>query len=57
MVYKIPSNQKEMHDSRVSVLKKVVDKYNYENVNFPAGYDDVETFEQTNKVAVFCLLC
>jgi hypothetical protein len=42
-----------MHDDRVSVLKKVDDKHSYEDVNLPAGYDDVETLEQNNKVAVF----
>ena len=27
------------------------DKYNYDNMNFPAGYEDIETFENNkNKV-------
>ena len=34
-------------------FKKIDDKYSYEDVNFPAGYDDVETFEQNNHVSVF----
>ena len=50
---KYHQTNKMNHDDRISVLKKVDDKYNYENMNFPAGYDDVETFEANNKVAVF----
>ena len=50
---KYHQTKKEKNDDRVSVLRKIDDKYDYEDVNFPAGYDDVETFEQNNKVAVF----
>ena len=50
---KYHQTKKDKNDDRVSVLKKVDDKYSYENVNFPAGYDDIETFEENNKVAVF----
>ena len=35
---KYHQTKKEMHDSRVSVLKKVDDKYSYKNVNFPVGF-------------------
>ena len=50
---KYHQTKKSDHDSRITVLKKVNDKYNYDNMNFPAGYDDIETFEHNNKVAVF----
>ena len=37
---------------RLSVLKKVEDKYNWEGVNFPTTLDDIQTFEDNNKVCV-----
>ena len=37
---------------RVSVLKKVEDKYIWEGVNFPATLEDIQTFESDNKVCV-----
>ena len=40
------------NDDRISVLNKVEDKYNYDNVNLPASYDDVKIFEDNNKVCV-----
>ena len=40
------------NDDRISVLNKVEDKYNYDNVNMPASYDDVKIFEDNNKVCV-----
>ena len=43
---------KAKHCDRVSVLKKVEDKYNWEGVNFPATLEDVQTFENNNKVCV-----
>ena len=50
---KYHQTKKEKNGDRVSVLKKIDDKYNYDNMNFPAGFDDIETFEKNNKVAVF----
>ena len=32
--------------------KKVVDKYNYDDMNFPTSYDDIKTFEENNKVCI-----
>jgi hypothetical protein len=46
---KYHQTKQEKNDDRVSVLKKVVDKYNYDNVNFPASYEDVETFEEKRR--------
>ena len=43
---------KVAHCDRLSVLKKVEDKYNWEGVNFPATFDDIQTFENNNKVCV-----
>ena len=50
---KYHQTKKEKNCDRTTVLSKIEDKYNYENVNFPAGFDDIETFEKNNKVAVF----
>jgi elongation factor Tu len=46
---------KDKHSDRITVLKKVDDKYNYDDVNFPASYDDIKQFEHNNKSLSFCL--
>ena len=46
-------SSKAKNDSRTTVLRKILDKYNYDRVNFPAGFDDIETFEQNNEISVF----
>ena len=43
---------KTTHCDRLSVLKLVEDKYDWEGVNFPASFDDVQTFENNTKVCV-----
>ena len=45
---------KTKNDDRITVLKKVDDKYNYDGVSFPAGRNDIKKFEENNEVAV-CL--
>jgi hypothetical protein len=50
---KYHQSPKAKHDDRTTVLRRIDDKYTYEDVNFPASFDDIETFEQNNKVAVF----
>ena len=37
---------------RLSGFNKLEDKYNYENVQFPASYEDIKTFEENNKIGV-----
>ena len=44
---------KSKHGERISVLNKVEDKYNYDNMQFPASCDDVTQFEENKKVCVF----
>jgi hypothetical protein len=48
---------KGKNDDRISALNKISDKYNYDNVNLPAGYDDIKQFEINNEVAVFVYTC
>ncbi len=43
---------KVAHCDRLSVLKKVEDKYNWEGVNFPASFDDIQTFENITRCAL-----
>ena len=43
----------DKHSDRTTVLIKLDDKYVYDDVNFPADFDDVEQFEINNKVSVF----
>ena len=45
--------QKRKHDSLLSKLKKVDDRYNYKGMEFPTSYDAISTFEETNKVCIF----
>jgi hypothetical protein len=40
------------HDDRTTVLNKIEDKYNYDNVNYPASHTDIKTFEDNNNVCV-----
>jgi hypothetical protein len=49
---KYHQSKKSKHDDRITVLKKLDDKYNYDGVNLPAGYDDIKKFEKNNKIAV-----
>ena len=48
---KYHQSKKENNCSRISALKKVVDKYNYENVNFPASLQDIEQFDLNNNIS------
>ena len=50
---KYHQSAKVKHSDRLSVLKQLDDKYNYDNVKFPAGYNDIKHFEENNKVCVF----
>jgi hypothetical protein len=45
-------SEKAKHSDRVSVLNKIEDKYNWENVNFPTTFDDITTFENNNRICV-----
>ena len=46
-------SDKSKHSDRVSALKKIKDKYNYDGMAFPADYTSSETFEYLNKVCIF----
>ena len=41
-------SEKTKHSARITALKKITDKYNYEYVNFPASAEDIQTFENNN---------
>ena len=45
-------SEKGKNGERVSVLKKVVDKYKWDGVGFPVGFNDITTFENNNKVRI-----
>ena len=40
------------HCDRLTVLSKLEDKYNYNDMEFPASYDDIKTFEGNHQVGV-----
>ena len=52
ILYALSPSRKTKHSDRITVLKKVEDKYNWEGVNFPASFDDVTTFETNNTICV-----
>ena len=45
-------SEKKKHSDRVSALKKLEDKYNWNGVGFPASFNDITTFENNNRVCV-----
>jgi len=45
-------SDKGKHADRLTMLSKVEDKYNWNNVGFPATFNDIDTFEQNNRVCV-----
>ena len=49
---KYHQTSKEKAGDRVSVLK-IEDKYDYSNVNCPATFEDIATFENNNNISVF----
>ena len=45
------SEQVKNYD-RLTVLKKLEDKYNYDNIEFPTTYDDIKQFEIDNEICI-----
>ncbi len=50
---KYHQSPKTKHMDRVSALSKIEDKYDYSNIQFPASYEDIASFEERNKVSIF----
>lgn len=50
---KYHQSNKQKHDDRITILSKLEDKYNYEGLSYPAGYDDISKFEDNNNVCIF----
>ena len=50
---KYHQSAKDKNASRICKLKNVVDKYNYEGIEYPTSYDDIYNFEEINKVCVY----
>ena len=44
---------KSKHSDRLCVLNKIENEYNYDNMNFPVSYDDIE---ETIKYALWFIL-
>jgi hypothetical protein len=45
-------SEKLRNGERLTVLKKVEDKYDWTGISFPATFNDIEKFEHNNKVCV-----
>ena len=43
-------SEKPKHSDRLTVLKKITDKYNWAGDSFPATFDDITTFENNDKI-------
>ena len=46
-------SKKQKNDHRVTVLKKISDKYDYKDIDFPTDTDDLYRFEKINEVSIF----
>ena len=51
VLYAVSPIRQSKNGDRVGVLKKVDDKYNLEDVNFPASFDDIVTSNPTTESA------
>ena len=45
-------SRQEKNGERVSVLKKVEDKYNWTDIEFPVSFTEVQNFEDQNEICV-----
>ncbi|MFM7977723.1 MAG: hypothetical protein ACKPKO_00265, partial [Candidatus Fonsibacter sp.] len=45
-------SNKGKHDTRLSALKKINDKYSFEDITFLVSYEDITLFEDMNKVCL-----
>jgi len=50
---KYHQSKKSKHDDRITVLKKVEDKFIYDGINYPTTFDDITKFEDLNEVSIF----
>ena len=50
---KYHQSKKGKNDLRISALRKVEDKYNYQDIQFPVSYDDIAVFEEQNQVSIY----
>jgi hypothetical protein len=50
---KYHQSKKDKHDDRITVLRKLDDKYDYSNMQYPSSHEDISIFEENNKVCVF----
>ena len=53
MVCKISPITTRKNDSIVAVLYKIIDKYNYEGIEYPTSYEDIYNFEKINKICIY----
>ena len=44
--------EKKKHDDRITVLKKIEDKYNWTGLSFPVSFDDITLFEDLNNICI-----
>ena len=50
---KYHQSDKKEKGHRVTVLDKIKDKYNYGDIQFPADYEAIKTFEDLNQVCIY----
>ena len=41
------------HDDRTTALSKYEDKYNYDGISYPTTYEDINHFQEINKVCIY----
>ena len=46
-------SKQEKHSERITVLRKITDKYDYTGLEFPVSLDNIKHFEEVNKVCIY----
>ena len=50
---KYHQSQQVKHDDRITKLRQVNDKYNYDGISYPTTFEDIKHIENTNGLAIF----
>ena len=46
-------SKQEKHSERITVLRKIEDKYDYSSLEFPVSLDGIRHVENKNKVCIY----
>ena len=49
---KYHQTEKLKNDHNITILNKIDDKYNYDDIEYPVNFDDIKQFEKNNEVCI-----